>query len=479
MNFDPTKHVRVRRSAKADTVDGNLVRVSNPVAITLTNRPANERPFQVVRSDEEGTVAAPVKRVMRKVQRNDSPVLALTFPEGYTEEQVAATLDTFEMSHYVVEVDAAGIYTAKRSDLQSIAELATTDIKLNTEGVIARLDAAQYTVQRSDNKDNIALVAFEFDAKRFDADAISSWIAQNNVDTAQPAVENATSNSFTVKRSEVAEGTDTRRVQVEEGVTAVIVRAETADVPAAFAIVNEAAYGNYGWGHLDFYASMADEAFCELMDDAGYRLRRVLGNVILHSQLPLESRKALVDRTLAQYGEFVKNVIDALPRQVMQLVTRAAEPKESNAMKIEGQETPAAATPAAASPETFTLTRAEIDAQIAAGVEAELARRAEAAPAAATETPAAAPAASAEAPVERNDATQTAAPAAITRADVEAAVANATADLRAKLDEMANTVVLRSDAGDQKVAVTPPTNVKRSAEDVFAGSFSFPGVGAK
>lgn len=483
MTYDPSKHVRVRRSA-GNTADGNMVRIGTPKAITLTARPANERPYQVIRSDEqasqESNTAAPApapvaRRVTRNVRRSDNPVIMLTFPVGFTEDDVSAALVEFEMTTYTVQCDDAGIYTALRSDLQSIANIQRTDIKLNAAGVIASLDASQYSVQRAENKDNIALVSYEFDVKRFDADAASQWLAQNDVDSTKFTVENASDNSLVVKRSEVADGVDTRRVQLEEGVVAVIARSDTADVPSAFTtVISDAAYGNWGWGHIDFSAAMADYEFCKVMDDANWKLRGVLDNIIFYSQLPLEQRKQLIDRSLGQYGDFVKSLIDALPRQVMMLVTRAAETKESNDMAT------TQTTGGNATKDDAPVTRAEIKGLMAevlkeAGITTQ---RAEvtAAPAAA-----AAQAATTEATTQRSEegtgvaaTATTAAPAAVTgesltRSDVATMLADAMKPVTEQLQSIANTAVVRSDNGDAGANVKQTSN-KRN--DPFGGMFS-------
>lgn len=493
--YDSTKHVRVRRSAitadqaMATPGMGNMVRVEEPTAVTLTGSPANQRPFQVIRSDPAATAA---KRVGR-VRRTDSPVLAITFPANYTEAEVAATLQEYEMSSYVVSQDAAGIFSAIRNDLQSLANIQRTDIKLNADGVIASLDASHYKITRADSQDNIALVSFEFDAKRFDADTIFSWFVENNIDSAQDTVENPSGELLTVNRSAVEEGTDVRRVQLGDGVVGVLKRSDIFDVPAAFVeSVCETAYGNWGWGHLEFNASMADREFCQVMEDACYKLEQVLRNITLNSQLPLESRKALVDRSLAQYGEFVKNVIDALPRQVMLLVTRAAEPKESMNMKTAEQA--AAATPAVAAPvvDATPITRADLAAAVTAGVAAAMAaQRSEPAATAVVEptaaaTTVAAPAATTD--VVRTDAVVitdgaitasnlvanggviTGDMVSISRADMTAMINAATAPLMEKLTAMESTVIVRSDSGDRTVKAAGVTQAKRSADQVFQGA---------
>lgn len=490
------KQESVRRIIRS--AEGNLVRPIETAKkhkkfVTLTNRPANERPFVVVRSasdDEQTEVAAPpaAKRIVRPAKRSENPVLSIIFPVEYTKEEVLAILLEYAMTDYTITGGENGCYCATRSDLQSIADRTTTSIKLNSDGVIAMIDANEYPVKRAETKDNLTLVAYEFDAKRFDKDAVNAWLVKNSVDSPQDSVENPSGDAFTVKRSEVAAETEVRRVELEEGVTAVVIRSEVCCVPDPFiAVVNEKSYGSYGWGHLDFNASMADREYSRVMDDAQYKLSEVLRQITMGCGLELDVRKQLVDRALAQYGEFVKQVIDALPRQVMLLVNRAAdETKGSNTM------TTAEQAAAAAAKNDTPVTRAEIAELITSGVAAAFAaQRTEAAPAAAAATEAAPAAAAATTAVEATRSEEgtgaaaaapaaaaattaaVAAPAAaeaassISRADMETMLAQAVAPLNAKIEEMSNTVIVRSDKGDQRVAAQ---NVKRTEGEVFQGS---------
>ncbi len=495
-----SKDTVVRRIIRsAVPVDGNLVRAvesKRKKFVTLTSKPANERPFVVVRSDADpeeegigGAVDAPATptpraRIVRGVKRNDNPILALNFPDDTTEEQATAILAEYSMSDYKLSTNDEGRFVAVRSDLQSIADIATTEVML-TAGVLASLDATEFAVKRSENKNNLTLVSLEFDAKRFDTDQVNSWLSKNSVDSTQDSVENSSGDVIAVKRNSVGAETDTRRVELEPGVTAVVARSETCCLPEEYAaVINEAAYGNWGWGHLDFNAALADEEYSRWMDKAQDKLNSVLRHITMYCGLPLDARKQLVNQALAQYGDFVGSVIDALPRQVMLLVTRAADAnKESNTMS---KDTAVAAT-------DTPVTRAELAKMITDGVAAAMvaqrndpATAAVAAPAAAVAvaapvaaaadtntqraadpvvaTPAATPAVVAAAPA----ATET-----ITRADMAAAVSEAMAPLVAQITEMNNTVILRNDGGDVAVKTVA---VKRT-DDVFVGAI--PGIARK
>ncbi len=500
----PFTHTRVIR--RSGTVEGNLVRpIDDPKKrqkfLTLTNRPANERPFVVVRSEQEeaNPAATPRARIVRAAKRSDNPVLSVSFPADYTEDTVKGILAEYSMDDYRLDTAADGTFVAMRADLQSIADVTTTAIRLNSDGVTALLNAAEHQVKRAETKNNLTLVAYEFDAKRFDGEKVNAWLSQNSVDSPQVSVENPSGDAITVKRSDIEEGTETRRVELEDGVFAVVARSEACCLPDQYAaVINESAYGSYGWGHLDFSASMADLEYCQVIDKANSRLSSVIDHITRYCSLPLDARKQLVTQALTQYGEFVGSVIDALPRQVMLLVTRAADATKESTTMSKAETVAAPDTP---------VTRAELAEMITAGVTAAMAaQRGEPATAAVATTPAAADGTGAAAPVVVATTTETdaqraeaaaavaaaapvvAAPAVVaavaapaveatvTRADIAAAIVEAMAPLTAQITEMNNTVIVRSDKGDRTVTALG-TNVKRTETEIFSGAI--PGLPRK
>lgn len=487
-----------KRITRSSGPDGNLVKIAKPEFLSLVGKPANQRPFPVIRSADAG------KRVTR-TKRGDNAVLMLTFPPGYDEVQVATMVSEFGMVGYEISTDGDRYY-ARRSDLQSIAkveEMKPQAIRITSDGVMAAVDPNQYAPRTAESVAKIGLAAFEFDAKTFDQEKIISWGKQNSVDIQNDAIENSSCDVISVSRGEVSEETEVKRIQIEEGVVAVVYRccdemAVANPIPDGYvAAIVETAYGHWGWGQLDFDASMADRAFCDLMDSAEYRLSSVIRDILFYNDLPLESRKQLVTRCLQQYEAFVNGAIDSLPRQVLLLASRADVSKnpsltrEDDTMKIDAvaaqkeldaieakradeaakaaeatataeadakraDEAAAAAAPAveaapAVAAAEAPITRAEMSAMIATAVAAAMAP---AAPAAA-----AAPAAE---PVARADAAPT-----ITTEAIAAAVAAAVAPLTEKIERMEGTTVVRSGDTDQKQAA--PAAVTQ--ETVFRGAF--------
>jgi hypothetical protein len=515
---------RITRSA---SVDGNMVKLASPGFLSLVGKPANQRPFPVIRS------ADAAKGRIARTKRGESAVLMLMFPEGYGEDEVNACLIDYGMDGYTI-VCEADIYYACRSDLQSVAkvtELKPSQVRLTSDGIVASVDPEQYQPKAAANSIGIIVTGYEFDKQTFDADKIIAWGTQNGVDISRSAIENSTSELICVQNTQVKEGTEVRRMELEAGVFAVITRDDAADgintIPAGFvAVVNEAAYGNWGWGQLDFAASMADRAFCNLLDDAEYRLSSVIRQITFYSELPLDVRKQLVTRCLQQYGAFVNDAIDSLPRQVLLLASRAdvtnksitrkddamtkidgvaaqkaldaiQATKRADAEKAAAAETQRQADEAAAVAATAATDAAAVEAKRAADEAAAAAAATAAAPAfvmpttraefdtmvaaaiaAAAATPAAVVRSAEDIAADAAKVAATAAaaaPAALSREDLTKAmaeaVAAAVAPLTEKIERMEATTIVRSDNGDTKQAAAATAAALKTPEVVFRGAF--------
>lgn len=461
--------MRIKRSdsvVDATPVAGNLIRPVKPQFLSLVNKPANQTAFKVMRSAQGET---PMTKMLRRTRRSDvssSPVLRLTFPEGSTVETAAEALATYGMEGYTVQEDGGRI-VALRSDLKSFSPDDAVQIKLSEAGLIADVQrSAPLSSPESapGDKTHIALVAFEFDATKFTSDEVSQWMAEKAVDGELLQPQNSDT-CYVVRRSEVSEVEETRKMVVEDGVTAVIARSDDPNIPDGYvAVVSEAAYGSWGWGQLDFTAAMADAEFSEHMDDGIYRLRRVLEQILLYSPLPLDVRQDLASRALLQFGEFVGALMESLPRQLLVSVVRSATPNSENHMtqKTPGdggtstQATAQPATPAPAAPEA--VTRADLDQfrkDLLAEIGALVTRSAE------PETPATEPAESAAPATEP-------APASLTRSDVDTLLAEKLQPLSEAVEKLSGLTVVRSE-GDTAGKPGAKTNAKRE-DTVFRGA---------
>lgn len=457
--------------------NGNLVRVQQPKFLSVVGKPANRIAFKVVRSDsEKGNSMKPV--VIRRTRRSDpSPILRMTFPAAYSDEQVTEQMKTFGLTGYNVARSEAGVI-ATRSDLQSIAtEL--TSIRLTEDGIVAEVAR---TEQPTNPKSAVAVVSLSFRSDKFTVEAAKKWLADAGIEVSAEPV--AGEGDIEVVRHAVSEDTERRVVQLEDGVSATIIRSDDEDIPEGYvAAVNETAYGNWGWGQLDFNARMADVAFTEVMDEAVWQLRRVLEDILLYSALPLADRKTLMVNATEQFKAFTVGILDSLPRTVLVAVARSAsQPKESTGMttKHEGGASTPTPAPAAGTQDSPTpVTRADFEQLVATvgGLSAAINKITEAQQVSRSDAPAETPAAA------PSETTPEPAAVTITRADVEeavkAAVSAVAEPLVKRLDALEGTTVLRSDSGDGKITATNQPNATGTKKDVFRGATVFGGLGLK
>lgn len=451
-----TQNVRRQDVIDPSPIEGNLVEVRKPKFITLVGKPANQTGFKIVRSDKGETPMS--QAVVRRTRRSETgPVLRLTFPTGTDENAVSESLKQYGLSGYTVQKSDAGVFTATRSDLKSISPDATMQIKLSEDGLIATVARQAPSLEAKPVKGAVAITRMEFDGSKFTLEEVQQWVAENSVDGTIQEPQNE-GDCYVVRRSEVPENEETREMSLEDGVVAVIVRADAMNVPAGFvAVVNETAYGSWGWGQLDFMAAMGDKEFSEEMREALSTLDDVLRNIVICSSLPLDVRKELANRALAQFGEYISTVMDSLPRQLLASVVRSANPKQEKSMTQAQQSgsTPSTATPA--TPET-PITRSEVQTMIQEGIQAAVKAAMEAAPAVQRSEPTpAAPAA---------PATEEAAKI-ITREDLAAAMKTLAEPLVEAMKGLQGVTVLRSSP-----EAIPGEEDPKKPKDVFRGAFA-------
>lgn len=476
---------RVTRS----TVEGNLVRVKQPEFLTLTKRPANQRAFSMIRSDQGADMAqttAPVARRTRTKRSDDTKNLAvLTFPAGYTQEQVTASLADFGLASGYTVSEEGGVFKARRSDLQSIADGSTVSVKLTQDGIMAQIVRGEEAPVATEGQHGIKLVALEFDIEKFEEEKIPAFLQRNSVDFSEDQLDNSANDKTVLKRSEVGDGVETRRIELEPGVVAVIARADSDDVPAGFAMaVNEIAYGNWGWGQLDFNAAMADMAVCEMLEDGIWKLRQVLDNILFWSQLTVDAKKSLVQRTTAQFADFVNGVLDLLPRQVLVAVGQTQRSdlghNQEKAManpEAKGNDTQQQP---AAQDDAQPLTRADVTAIInesLGGLKTELTELVRSALPKADDS--ATPAQPNATQVDGQGATNTPAAAAteqaVTRSELVAAFSEAIKPMVEKLETMQSTTIVRSDNADPvATAKAGDDNKVKRGDAIFKGALGLP-----
>lgn len=314
---------RVRKKA-------SLASVIEPQLVTLTKSPANRIGFKVIRSAGE------------QVQR-DSHLLCVELPEGVTEDVARQAAEEYGLAEQYDLLERDGRYYLCRSDADvDIPDNEYVKVSLNG-GAVARVSneafqrSEEFLEQNAEAEPkgkSIRLTALRFDRTIFDTPVkVDQWLKENDIDYPVNGVEQL-EDAFAVNRAD-AEG-DTREVKFADGVTGTICRAEELDYPyALYGLTVEEAYGDWGWGQLDFNAMQADREYSDSAMEAIHVLSRVLENVALYSELPLDERKQLIANAVAGYAAYTIGLIDALPRSVIEQTRSDEQPNDQETVMSE------------------------------------------------------------------------------------------------------------------------------------------------
>lgn len=354
-----------------------VVQIVDPKFLTLTGLPANQIAFKVLRADEEkGAGMANIGKSgksggARSRVRSDvgGALLYFDFSAETEDSYITELMSSYGIPEgYEISVMEDGKKRVKCSDAYT-DDTPTMSVTLGN-GCKATVVRSVVDEPAAGEKPSLKVVALEFNKEKYANEVVvRSYLESDFVDLSKNTVENFDT-VFRVSRSAMPEDTDMRRIEIVDGVVAVVVRAEFSDVPQNIATtVNEAAYGNYGWGQLDFAASMADVVFCDVVDEATYRLGSVLRNILFYSELPLSVRKDLVTKAALQYAGYIGGLIDSLPTQVVAVSRNGMKrTKEQDMSKEEVTKTAGAEVDPAT--QQVVMTRAELSEMITAAVAA-------------------------------------------------------------------------------------------------------------
>lgn len=325
-----------------------LTRMLEPSFLSLVDRPANQLTFKILRDDKGKDMAIPqIKR--SRVSRSATVLVCIEFPDTATEDEIAGVMSDFGIEDYEVTVDAEN--RKKRIKCNDATEGAET-ITVRLAGDTRVTFLKPISNSTSDGPKALVVSEIRFSTEYFpDAGDHQAWCTKNHIDISSATVQNGDC-EIVLCRAEVDKGAEVRRMEVDSGVVFTVVRADTQDVPQDFIdVVNERAFGHWGWGQLDFNAKLADVEFSEAAREAMRLLEDVLYDILYYSELPLEVRKTLMDSALSQYSQYIGTLMDALPARVV-IAFRSDQSKETPMLKATTAPAPAAtaAKPAAAAP---------------------------------------------------------------------------------------------------------------------------------
>lgn len=432
-----------KRATRSTQVEGNQVSIATPGLLSLVKKPANQRAFSIIRSQEDNPTM-PVKRV-RNLRRSDAGNLArLQFPADMTEEAVHADLLAYGLATFQVSrADDQAPWIAQNSAIACTDDELLSH-KVTEDGVIAFVKRSA-TLSPQVGKSQIAVTAIRFDSDLISDEAAEAWLRENAIDFDAKDLNNS-SGKLVLQRMDLEEGEESRQIQLAEGIVAEIVRSDSQDIPEGFVVViSECAYSGYGWGQVDFAAGMADRTVGEGLREGVDLLETTFRNILFwNNDLTIEAKKLLVARAASQFTGYVNTLLDSLPRQLLvPVATAQRSDKESADMKTQNPAPAAAITLA----EVASTVREVLQAVRKEEADAELA---------------------AQALVTQEEAQAEEARVAkeAQRSELKILVEEATAPLLAEIAALKGTTVVRSEDNDP---VPQPRDAKRSEGNIFAG----------
>lgn len=294
--------------------DVEIARLVTPRFLSLVGLPANQVAFKIIRDDNgDPTMTAPHIQRKRASRRADR-LVSIDFDLSTSEEDIGKAMEEWGIDKYKIETTEEG-----RRVLCSDAGGAPTMRIHMGDGRVATVLQPISNTTADQEKPHVAVVRMEFAADYFPSTAdVESWCRKHAVDFDTSAIQNAEQEIVVSRGVKVGLGDETRVVQVDDGVQFVVARAEAQDIPDPFIVViSDTAYGNWGWGQLDFTAVMADVEFSEVSQEAIRNLNRVIERILYSSDLPITVRKELISRAAGQFAEFISGLMDALPARVV------------------------------------------------------------------------------------------------------------------------------------------------------------------
>lgn len=353
-----------------------LASLVEPKFLSLVDLPANQTAFKILRADKDP--AAPViPRIRRITKRSDSPLIELLFPAGMDEDTIKEYADAFGLSDYTVSKEGDS-YVLRKDGVKRSDDNISIILQGNVKAYIARSDKTQ-----KDAFCQLTLANFEFGKDYYvTEEEVTDWCKRNNVDITKCSIENNDTNTL-VKRVDLKPEDETKKITVDDGVIASVIRSSEMDIPSQYvAVISEAAYGNWGWGQLDFSAAMADTEFCDVADEATNILVSVTKQILFYSPLSTQMRKDLIANAAQQFSEYIGSLLDALPTQMI-VATRSILDKETSMTeKLAASEEAVRSEPEAVKPEqneappvvaevvATAITRAEVEKIVSAAIKA-------------------------------------------------------------------------------------------------------------
>lgn len=293
-----SKSKRARKVALPELVD--------PQFLSLVDSPSNMTSFKIVRSEDE--VAPLTSKRVRMKRSDDNPLLAIMLPESFTEEDAVDIMIRFGLSNDDYEIVDRGnrksiIYKKKRNE-----DIESVNIDLG-EGIVAVVERSHLRSGKAGKGSDLSVTELQFFEPNFmDEDSVRIYLKENGI--SYDTVEQVEA-GFIVSRA--SSGEDVKKVNVGDGVVALVALSDSRDVPKSISrAVDVSALGNYGFGHISFETAVADIHFSQVIPEAIALLNDVLYNIMFLSDMPMADRRRMVSQALSEFSAFVENVLTSL-----------------------------------------------------------------------------------------------------------------------------------------------------------------------
>lgn len=300
-----------------------IAQATSPRYLSMVKTPANRTGFKVIRSDEdtdpEDTEGKFKATRSRRMDSKDG-MLYIALPTDFTEDQAKEVMVQFGLEEdYEVQMEEGQVHLV-RGDMVGVEMPTTVSIRLDNKATayVSESSFSNTLSLRSDNAIGGAVLSgIEFEGH--DEDFVKSFLEEKGI--SEENIERIDDETFYVPHKHT-DALRTDRVNIADGVNARIYRADSNDIPESIQRgVVETAYGNYGYGQLDFYAGLMDAMYTDAAYDAVYRLSDILRDITIYSGLNLSSRIDLMNNALSQYGFYMAELMNSLPRSVVSIMT--------------------------------------------------------------------------------------------------------------------------------------------------------------
>ncbi|RLA05765.1 MAG: hypothetical protein DRQ47_00300 [Gammaproteobacteria bacterium] len=300
-----------------------ILEATDPKFLSLVKTPANRSGFRIIRSDAEAEDGGKFKaKRARRIDSKDG-MLFIALPTDFTEEQAMEVMTQFSLEEdYELNMEDGQVRLI-RSDLIGEEMPTTVAIRLDdiSTAYVSESSFSNTLALRSDSTIGGAVLSgIEFEGHS-DRD-VEKFLEKHDIPIDEKNIERIDDETFYAPYKEASSNVRPDRVNLADGVNALIYRAETNDVPGNIARgVIEESYGSYGYGQLDFFASLCDEMYTDAAYDAVRTLGDILRQITIYSGLNLSSRIDLMNNALSQYGFYMAELMNSLPRSVVSVMT--------------------------------------------------------------------------------------------------------------------------------------------------------------